>query len=182
VEESEVVIAVNKARNGIAQYLEIISSLPDVDVSRDRDFQRKYNAFYRVRQRPKQWYELYFSYLESSKTKVPSFDTVIDYLFSGLGRYEPSFSSKLVATLDPHQPIWDKFVLKNTGQRAPDYTARDRLEKAKTVYRSIQAWYEQYIGSEKGRTVIRVFNREIQDHQRLTDLKKIDFVLWQTRA
>jgi len=182
VDESQVVAAINKARKGIAQYLEIMGLLPNVDVSRDRNFQRKYNAFYRVRQRPKEWYELYFSYLESSKAKAPTFDTVIDHLFSALGRYEPSFSSKLVATLDPHQPVWDRFVLKNTGQKSPYYTAKDRIEKAKIVYRSIQAWYQEYMRSEEGRNVIGIFNREVQDHQRVTDLKKIDFVLWQTRA
>jgi len=177
MDESQVVAAINKARKGIAQYLEIMGLLPNVDVGRDRNFQRMYNAFYRVRQRPREWYELYFSYLESSKSSPPTFDTVIDHLFSALGRYEPSFSSKLVATLDPHQPVWDKFVLENTGQNPPSYGARDRIEKAKIVYRSIQGWYREYVHSEEGRNVIGIFNREVQDHQRVADLKKIDFVL-----
>ena len=74
VDESQVVASINKARKGIAQYLEIMELLPYVDVSRDRNFQRKYNAFYRVRQRPKEWYELYFAYLEGGKADPPSFE------------------------------------------------------------------------------------------------------------
>ncbi len=55
MDESNIVTAINSARKGIAQYLEIMDLLPHVDVSRDRNFQRKYNAFYRVRQRPSEW-------------------------------------------------------------------------------------------------------------------------------
>ena len=182
MDESLVVAAINKARKGIAQYLEIMDLLPHVDVSRDRTFPRRYNAFYKVRQRPEEWYELYFAYLESGRTCLPSFDSTIDYILCALGRYEPSFSSKLVATLDPHQPVWDKFVLRNTSQKPPPYGAEDRIGKPKVVYRNIQSWYEQYLPSAEARYVISLFGREVQDHHRVTNLKKIDFVLWQMRA
>jgi hypothetical protein len=182
VDESQVVAAINKARKGIAQYLEIMELLPHVDVGHDRSFRRKYNAFYRVRQRREEWYELYFSFLESGKANKPSFDSTIDYIFSALGKFEPSFSSKLVATLDPNQPVWDKFVLRNTNQEAPPYGTKDRVARAKVVYRNIQSWYERYLRSVEARYVIGIFDREVQDYGRVTDLKKIDFVLWQTRA
>lgn len=182
MDESRIVIAINKARKGIAQYLEIMDLLRHVDVSRDRNFQRKYNAFYRVRQRPKEWYELYFSHMESGKANPPSFDSTIDYIFTVLGRYEPSFSSKLVATLDPHQPVWDEFILRHTNQKPPLYGTKNRVERAKVVYRNIQRWYEQYLPTEEARRVIELFDREVKDHERVTDLKKVDFVLWQIRA
>ncbi len=156
--------------------------LENVDVSQDRDFQRQFNAFYRVRQRPKEWYREYFSYLERNKEGKPTFDTVLDHFFTTLGRYEPSFSSKLVATLDPYQPVWDSFVLTHTGLTAPSYKAIDRTVAAKTVYRSIQDWYRKYMDSEEGKSVVSVFNRLVQEHKRITDLKKIDFVLWQMRT
>ena len=182
MDESQVVDAVAKARKGIAQYLAIMDSVHRVDVRRSRDFQKQYNAFYRVRQRPSEWYEAYFEYLERSKKTRPQFGRALDYLWSRLGRYEPSFSSKLVATLDPDLPVWDRFVLKNTGQKAPAYAALDRVQKAKAVYRSIQSWYEGYLCSDEGQSVLSVFDREVEEHHRLTDLKKVDFVLWQTRA
>lgn len=182
MEQSQIMAAIKDARKGISQYLELMDLLPRVDVSRDRTFQRKYNAFYRVRQRPREWYELYFSYMESGKANPPSFDSTIDYIFTALGRYEPSFSSKLVATLDPHRPVWDQFVLRHTRHKPPAYGTKSRLEKAKVVYRNIQRWYEQYLSSEEARYVIEQFAREVADHDRVTDLKKIDFVLWQLRA
>lgn len=113
--KAEIVTAIEKARRGIGQYLEIMDLLPRVDVRTDRDFQKRYNAFYRVRQRSEEWYAVYFAYLEKHKRRKTSFDQVLDHLHAELGRYEPSFSSKLVATLDPEQPVWDRFVLENTG-------------------------------------------------------------------
>jgi hypothetical protein len=46
MDESLVVAAITRARKGITQYLEIMDLRLQVDVSHDRDFQRKYNAFY----------------------------------------------------------------------------------------------------------------------------------------
>ncbi len=182
MDELQLVAAIGKARKGIAQYLELMELLPAVDVSRDRNFQRKYNAFYRVRQRSIEWYRLYYSFMEQSKLKPPTFDTALRHFYAELGRVESSFSSKLVATLDPEQPIWDRFVLKNTGQKAPSYGAKDRLERTKIVYRNIQKWYKEYLGSEEGKAAVSIFDREVQKHRMLTDLKKIDFILWQIRA
>jgi hypothetical protein len=182
VDESKITTAINSARKGIAQYLEIMALLPHVDVSRDRNFQRKYNTFYRVRQRTKKWYEVYFSYMQNNKASPPSFDSTIDYIFDTLNRCEPSFSSKLVATLDPNSPIWDKFVLKNTDQKPPAYYKVGRIEIAKTVYRNIQRWYEHYLSTNEGQRLIMLFDQEVENHNRVSNLKKVDFVLWQIRA
>ncbi len=120
--------------------------------------------------------------MENSKANLPSFDSTIDYIFAALGRYEPSFSSKLVATLDPNQPVWDQFILRHTDQKPPPYGTKNRIEMAKVVYRNIQRWYEQYLSTDNGRRLIELFDQEVKDHDRVTNLKKVDFVLWQIRA
>src|SRR5439155_26684006 len=99
-----------------------------------------------------------------------------------LGGCQPTFSSKLVATLDPNQPIWDKFILKNTKTKRPSYTSRNKVTQAKAAYQSIRSGYGQFLGSDEGKLVIPVFNQHVKEHARITDLKKVDFVLWQTRA
>lgn len=99
--ETKIFEAISRAQKGIEQYLEIMALLPAVDSARDLAFQRKFNAFYRVRQRPREWYRQYFLLMERLKGSKPDFNNVLDELNLALGRYEPSFSSKLVATLDP---------------------------------------------------------------------------------
>ena len=179
--ESKITTAIEKDRKCIRQYLEIMRLLPLVDVSRDRGFQRKYNAFYRVRQRPREWYEAYFSYLENNKGRTPKFDDVLDHIFLTLGKYEPSFSSKLVATLDPYQPVWDRFVIKNIGEAESLYTDKNRVARAKIVYQRIQDWYANYLVFLEGKQVIATFDRLVAESKSITSVKKVAFILWQIR-
>jgi hypothetical protein len=182
MEEKQIVDAINKARKGISQYLEIMELFPKVNVAQNRDFQRKFNAFYRVRQRPSKWYTEYFSCMEGWKGSKPCFGDVLDHLNKSLGRYEPSFSSKLVATLDPEQPVWDVFVLKKTKTRVPSYTSKHKAEEAKAAYKALQNWYQQFLNTNGGKLAVRVFDATVPEHAKITNLKKVDFVLWQTRA
>ena len=51
MDEETVVEAIERARIGVSQYLEIMELFPTVNVAEDREFQRKFDAFYRVRQK-----------------------------------------------------------------------------------------------------------------------------------
>ncbi len=179
---SQIAQAVEKAKKGMAQYIEIMELVSKVDVSIHPEFQKKYNAFYRVRQRPAEWYANYYSLMQESKKAPPSFDQVIDQLNASMCRYEPSFSSKLVATLNPNKPVWDVHILNNTGHSAPSYTAKNKIELAKAAYGSIERWYEAFLKSDDGKLCIEVFDKLVSERNKITDLKKIDFILWQTRA
>jgi hypothetical protein len=182
VNRDQVSRAIEKAKKGIAQYIEIMELLPRVDVSCHASFQRKYNAFYRVRQRPEAWYVGYYSLMQASKGTQPTFEQIIDRLYLLTSRYEPSFSSKLVATLNPRKPVWDVHILKNTGHTPPAYTAKNKIELAKAAYFSIERWYQEFLRSDDGKVCIEVFDELVPDHEKITNLKKVDFILWQMRA
>jgi len=179
--KSQIEEAIGEAQRGIVQYLEIMELLHKSDVSLDRDFQRKYNAFYRVRQRTEEWYESYYSYLEKNKNSSITFANTIDYLNASLGRYEPSFSSKLAATINPNKPVWDRHVLNNTGHTAPPYYSPTRVEDAKIIYSSIEEWYITFLQSDTGRLCVNTFNEKVFRKDQITDLKKVDFILWKIR-
>ncbi len=182
MEKDEIVAAIERARKGIDQYLAIMEMFPAVDVSVDRAFQRQFNAFYRIRQRTEKWYSEYYSFMESRKNNPVRFEAVLDHIYGILGRYEPSFSSKLAATLDPNEPVWDKYVLRNTGQKAPYYSACKKLERAKNVFENVRKWYTKHMQSAEGKMMIEVFNNMVKEHDRITNIKKVDFILWKTRS
>jgi hypothetical protein len=146
MDEIQIVNAINNAQKGISQYLEIMELFPNVDVSTNRDFQRKFNGFYRIIKRPESWYREYYSSMQRWKGSKPTFDEVLEHLNKSLGKYEPSFSSKLVATLDPNQPIWDAYVLENTQIKVPSYTSCHKLERAQAAYKCLQSWYKLFLG------------------------------------
>ena len=182
MDKKQIEEAIDKAQKGIGQYLGIMGMLYSVDVSTDRGFQKKYNAFYRVRQRTEDWYQTYYSFLENNKYSSVSFANAIDYLNNNLGRYEPSFSSKLVATINPFKPVWDEYVLNNTGHTAPSYRSPSKIDDAKVAYQSIERWYVEFLQSDIGRLCVTTFNEKVIRYYEITDLKKVDFILWQTRA
>lgn len=182
MEDGHVVDALNRAKNGITQYLNLMEELYSTDVSTDKDFQRKYNAFYGVIKRKQEWYCVYFCLLERYKYGRPDFALILDEIRKALDKYEPSFSSKLLATINPWKPVWDKYVLKNTGHRPPLYTSKNKFEKAKDAYHSIERWYERFMSSDEARNWISLFNQHISEYYKITDIKKIDFILWQIRS
>jgi hypothetical protein len=180
--KDEIIAAIEKAREGIGQYLDIMRMLPTVNVSTNRAFQRRFNHFYRIRQRSEGWYTEYYSLMERGKRNPPHFEDVLDHLHTTLGRYEPSFSSKLAATLAPDEPVWDQYVIRNIGQKAPAYSSSRKIEKAKAIFKEIRRWYWERLESPEGKLMLEVFNELVGEHDQITDIKKIDFVLWQTRS
>lgn len=175
--------AIDNAKPGIKKYLELMDLLYAVDVSKDEAFQKKYKGFYRVR-RNDAWCLVYFRLMEESKSRKPTFPDILDALHARIGNdaYEPSFASKLVATLNPLCPVWDVHVLRNTGHTPPSYTSRTKHADANTAYVSIVDWYGTFMKSSEARQWIRLFSRQVTDHDKISDLKKVDFILWQTRG
>jgi hypothetical protein len=174
--------AIERARKGIREYLEIMTLFPDTDVSRDEDFQRRFNGFYRIRQRSAEWYERYYWYMQNLKGQTPTFSDVLRYLYSTLGRYEPSFSSKLVATLNVNAPVWDTFVLGYALIKTPLYSSKTKVDEAEAAYKKLEEWHARHMKSDHGKLIIRTFEEMVPEHGRISDLKKIDFVLWQSRS
>jgi hypothetical protein len=178
----DVLQAIGSSKPGIQKYLALMDKLDDVDVAEDPAFQRAYNGFYRVQRRQPDWYAAYYGFMQQSKAAIPSFPQALDHLYQATGRYEPSFASKLVATLDPHKPVWDKYVLQNIGCPAPAYYSRTKVQDAKACYEWMDTWYQSFLISEKGAEWIGLFDEQVPDHRRMTDLKKVDFILWQMRG
>lgn len=170
-------IIFDKVQIGIEKYTWIMRRVQETDVSVDAGFQRAYNGFYRIRQRPESFYKTYYEYLERNKdNKGLTFEEVITYLYRETGSIHASFSSKLLATVRSDMPVWDKFVLQNLGLRAPYYYEKDRLQKTIRLYDRICEWY----ATSEAVAKLNVFDEKFPDIN-ISDVKKIDFILWATR-
>ena len=60
-------IIFEKIQIGIEKYNRIMKRVHETDVSVDADFQRAFNGFYRMRQRPESFYRIYYEYPERNK-------------------------------------------------------------------------------------------------------------------
>lgn len=162
---------------GIQKYLQIMYRLHKTNVHLDREFQKSYNHFYRIRQRSQEFYNCYYWFMEMSKNSNPSFAETLQYIKKYHGTYEASFSSKLIATINPTNPIWDKMVIGELGLKAPSSTCQNRMGKIIDIYQSIENWYKHYMKTNNALVLFKMYDRLFPNIQ-MTAEKKIDFALW----
>lgn len=165
---------------GLDKYLYIMKQVNNTNVAADLDFQRTFNGFYMVR-RNKSWRKAYYEYFESVKNDTLTFESIITYLYKCTGNIEPSFSSKMLATIFPEKPIWDRYVVQNLNIQLTGAAKEEKLKNAIILYDDMEKWYTDFLASEKGKDCIREFDRVLPDYKGISSIKKIDSILWSIR-
>ena len=162
---------------GLDKYAKIMKRATTVDVSCDPEFQREFNGFYRVR-RNAEWRKSYYQLFERAKKESYSFGDVVGSLYVYTGSIEASFASKMIATIDPGKPIWDRYVLQNLGLELKGKTPLEKVKSADEIFHRIEEWYAAYLKTEEALENIAVFDQTLPGYKWLTDIKKIDYLLW----
>lgn len=175
---------------GVAKYLEIMELAANGVSPTDPEFQKLFDGFYRIRRDSawrEEYYRLFDEYLTAyRKTGVcPTFGDVLEELYKRTGQVEPSFASKLLHTLNPDKPIWDKNVLavleaKGEISGKYSYSLPDavKIEKAKEIYRGLEDFYARYLPTPEAKQIIAAFDAEFPSAKDISDVKKVDFNLW----
>ena len=165
---------------GLIDYQKIQTSFVECDdLSSSEDFQKQFNSFYKIR-RNQEWRDYYYTYFQTIRTESPSFEQIIKYLYKKEGHVEASFSSKMLATINPDKPIWDQYVLKNLNLKLEGSTPGERLENAIKVYSKIEEKYKELLQNE-GKKWIVAFDQAMPQYKNIPDVKKIDCILWSKR-
>jgi hypothetical protein len=175
----EIHTALGRMERGLDRYVWLQRHVRLCDVSTNEEFQRSFSGFYRVR-RNFQWRSAYFRLLETSKVKGIDFPQALKEINGRMGRIEASFVSKLVATLDPSKPVIDKFVLEHFELHLPRWGLSDRQTKTIDLYNDLCDKYSAFLQSPTGKIIRELFDSRYPCSE-ISELKKIDLVLWKTR-
>ena len=165
---------------GLDRYEYIINQVKTTNVATDTEFQRIFNGFYIVR-RNEVWRNIYYNFFEQVKNSNPTFESILLYLYNNTGNIEPSFSSKMLATIFPEKPIWDRYVVQNLNIDLVGATKKERLENAINLYKNIEKWYKEFLLTNKAKECIEVFDKVLPDYKQISSVKKIDSILWSIR-
>jgi len=165
---------------GLDRYKYIMEQVYKTNIATDEEFQRTFNGFYIVR-RNEAWRKNYYEYFEKIKNSKPSFESIITYLFKSNGTVEPSFSSKMLASISDEKPIWDRYVVQNLGIKLTGDTKEEKLHNAIALYYDIEKWYKDFMSTNKGKECISEFDRVLPDYKDISNIKKIDSILWSIR-
>jgi len=170
-----------RVEDGLQKYLRL-----QADVSRNQDihncpnFRKRFNHFYRVR-RGAQWQERFYALFGRARQEKLGFRAVLEALREETVRFEASFASKLVATLNPTEPVIDSVVLKNLGMKLPKATSQNRVEEIHQVHTSLKIALNGFLQTEDGKYLVSQF-KKMYPSANITNIKMLDLVLWQTRA
>ena len=165
---------------GLNKYQFLTEQLNKTDISTDENFQRVFNGFYIVR-RNQTWRKVYYEYFEYIKNKKPTFASILTYLYEKTGNIEPSFASKMLATIIPEKPIWDHYVIQNLNLKLVGATKREKLENAMAIYSDIEKWYEDFLQTDEAKECIEVFDHMLPKYKNISSIKKIDSIIWSIR-
>lgn len=166
-------------KNGLDKYLWIQSEVTKRNVSKDREFQKKFNTFYRIR-RNSVWQKQFYSLLQKSKNGTVTFESTLSKLSDMTGRMESSFSSKLVTTINPKMPIIDSIVLKNLKLKLPYSYEKERKAKILKIYQILVNEFSLFLKTENGKYLVARFVKNYPACK-ISKTKMLDLILWQTR-
>ena len=180
ITKEEINLAIPKVKEGLKKYYLIQEKFNNINFQKDLIFQKKFNGFYKIR-RDAEWRESFYDIFQNSRSTVcTDFKTVLEQIHEKTNRVEASFTSKLIATINPNLPVLDKFVLNNTNLKLPYNGAKDRLNKIVKIYSELIEKFDDFKKTENGKYLVLKFQKEFPSFK-ITETKMIDLVLWQSR-
>lgn len=162
------------------KYNYIKDNLYKCDVSKNTEFQTRFNVFYRVR-RDDSWRKVFYAYFESIKNrKNITFEEIVSYMYKKTGNIEASFCSKLLSTINPNMPIWDQYVLANLDLEVKGKTKEEKLKNTIAVYNRIIEIENNKLKQKDIQQAIKDFKEYFPEYN-LSDIKILDYILWNSR-
>ena len=159
----------------IRRYFEVMRM---AETPENPEFQKKFNAFYRIR-RDEAWRSEFYQLMEDFRKKDdPYFGEVLLRLHQRTGQIEPSFASKMLATLNADMPIWDSNILRVLHLKLTGTTPELKISNAVVLYDKIRRWYQDFFQTDTARGILQRFDLEFPEFTDMSPTKKIDFVLW----
>ena len=150
------------------------------DLSQDVKFQRRFTYFYRVR-RPIEWLYHYYRLFQSMRSVAnPQFADILSAIaaFSD-NRVEISFASKMLATINPDLPIWDRYIRDNLGlPEIPPSRSPRRFEQAVAAYELLTERMTDLLATDEAKREIAEFDRIFPRYSDFSPMKKLDYLIW----
>lgn len=165
-------------------------------------FTTRFAAFYGLRRSKKSesgqsWQAVYFEYLKSLRDQKarPSFAEALAWLSDrlpplkkgGARPIEASFTSKMLATLDPDRPVLDSEILAHLKLQLPAYhhDRERRLADTIRVFSDMEGRLKAVVRSVEWKAAREEFDAAFPGRNtraRVTDMKALDLIVWASRG
>lgn len=183
IKHVEEILKKTELEQGLKKYILIMEEFKKVNVAEDISYQKTFRDFYQMRRfYSDEFASEYFKIMEDMKrVQNVTFEEIFQRVKCIQNTYEISFASKMLHTFDPSKPIWDSIVTKGHFKITAPYPGAKNREKAFCDrYQKYVNTFSEYMNSDEGKTIIQIFNQHFSNSE-ISDVKKIDFILWQDR-
>lgn len=170
-----------KLKEGIDNYKQIMKAFKNTKF--DESFTRRFNKFYRIMRRSKEWYKGYYKVFKKYKIKTSNYsiDDILKDLYridnNGKHMIDLSFASKMLHTLKPKKyPIYDSMVAKALDLNKVKYSKQNvekRIKDSVDLYNDLLDMYKKKDVKHLASIFDKAFPREP-----ISDIKKADFLIW----
>ena len=173
-----------KLTDGISAY-SMIQTHVDAD---DESFRRVFTKFYLSAQgkmRRSENQEPFFAKMKTCE-KNKDLAELVEELYEELpiGKYEFSFATKMLHTVNPDSPIYDskvrKYLKYEEGVNFWLYfrPRKDVLSQIKHDWLLLKEWYDAFLPTARAKEWIAWFDARFPDAAWLSPTKKIDFIIF----
>ena len=174
---------------GLIDYVYIMKYWKDNDI----DFQKIYYDFYlrarwKIMSKPENQY-IYFKKLQNLKANESLFD-ILFYLKEHMdsNSFEFSIATKLLHTRNDQTPIYDSkirnYLIRQENVQFWWLTSfknsrnKTKLEQIEHDWHLLISWYKNFLPSKMGREWIAWFDFNFSKYRHISDVKKIDFIIF----
>ena len=149
------------------------------DVSVDQEYRRKFSSYYIMRYVSQEYRDAFFRVFEKIKNKPDiSFRDVSYRLYDVDQKHQFSFISKMLHTINPHEPIFDSQVCEVLHlHRTYQTSLEGKVHQDEDALSHIVKAYSDMKTSDEIRKMLVQMDSFTPGYQ-MTDEKKLDFILW----
>ena len=162
----------------VSEYDWLQKRLPTHNVAEDHLYRLRFRGFYfRGAGVNDRYQDSYFKILEREKGNPSvSFKATLNELPElPIGKPSPSYTSKLVATVNPNRPVWDSNVWECLRNHGLGMRAVSHVED----YRRLVETTGSLVENPDFATLRASFDDTFSRFADFKDMKKLDFYLWQ---
>ncbi len=156
--KADIETALPRVAAGLKKYQWLQAQRDTCDLRSDPEYRKRFNGFYRVR-RGQDWQDKFYDLLERKKGQTVPFAELLDSLHRTTGRFEASFASKLLATIDPNMPVIDSVVLRNLNLRLPASSSRQRSARIHEIHSRLVTCFRDFLTTEMATVCCRTLSR-----------------------
>lgn len=164
----------------LPKYQYIMDNIFSVTLTnKDEEIRKYFNGYYNIRKNTN-WLNNYYAVFEKKKVRanVVTFEEILEEISLG-NMLEPSYASKMLATLNPEKPIWDSRVKSILEFNIQGNTREKKKKSIINIYYRIEETYKSYLESAEGIRNIELFDRIIgYKYPLLSKIRKLDFMIW----